>query len=64
MKTRRAAPSTPQVEPVTYQDPNTIQRQQAPTGDLYALLSNEGKETKEPKPVYSEVNKVREGSCY
>ena len=61
--TRRAAPSTPQFEAMTYQDPSTIQRQEAPTGDLYALPNKDPKESKEPMPVYSEVNKVRGGGC-
>ena len=46
---RREAPSKP--EAATYQDPSTIQRQEAPTGDLYALPAQ--------KPVYSQVNKDR-----
>ena len=46
---RRQAPTTTSAENATYQDPTTIERQQAPTGDLYAMP--------EKKPKYSEVQK-------
>ena len=46
---RRQPPTTPSAENATYQDPNTIEHQQAPTGVLYAMP--------EKKPKYSEVQK-------
>ena len=46
---RRQVPTTPSAENATYQDPSTIERQQAPTGDLYAMPGK--------KPKYSEVQK-------
>ena len=47
-KSKRRPP--PQHEMATYQDPNTIERHKAPTGDLYAMPEKK-------KPVYSQVNK-------
>ena len=46
---RRQVPTTPSAKNATYQDPTTIERQQAPIGDLYAMP--------EKKPKYSEVQK-------
>ena len=46
---RRQVPTTSSAGNATYQDPTTIERQQPPTGDLYAMP--------EKKPKYSEVQK-------
>ncbi len=41
------------IEPI-YQDPTTIQRERAPTGDIYTLPQRKpSSKTKMPKPVHN-----------
>ena len=55
-------PTSPQqqaMELPTYQDPNTIQRQAAATGDMYALPEKRPKQPSGPAPaLYTEVEKT------